>query len=178
VDERVGDIITFAKSGQYDVLLHGCNCFNTMGSGVAKQLAEEWPEIAVVDRATRRGDRSKLGQYSVCWVDRPDYRFLVFNLYTQYYYGKSSEHHFNDNAFWHALSLVEVYLRHTPPAPWSTYPERQTKLSIDNTLRIIFPKIGAGHGGGDWDKTTKTIQRVLGRHLLTCVRFDSESAGV
>jgi len=28
------DIFTFKS----DVLIHGCNCFNTMGSGVAKQI--------------------------------------------------------------------------------------------------------------------------------------------
>ena len=30
-----GDLIKSAKEGQFDVIIHGCNCFNTMGAGIA-----------------------------------------------------------------------------------------------------------------------------------------------
>jgi len=32
-----GDLIELIKKGYFDVVIHGCNCFCTMGSGFAKQ---------------------------------------------------------------------------------------------------------------------------------------------
>lgn len=174
MEERIGDLITLAKSGEYDVVLHGCNCFNTMGKGVAKQIASEWPEVAVIDRATRRGDRGKLGTYTLCWVNRPEYRFMLFNLYTQYYYGSANEHHFDHHALWDALVKVETYLRYLPNPPWMSPPDRLARPVLDNRLRVLLPMIGAGYGGGDWEKTSRTIQQILGRYSLTCVRYEPQ----
>jgi O-acetyl-ADP-ribose deacetylase (regulator of RNase III) len=33
-----GDIIDIAKRGKFDVIIHGCNCFNTMGACIAKTI--------------------------------------------------------------------------------------------------------------------------------------------
>ncbi len=30
-----GDLIDLAKNGNFDVIIHGCNCFRTMGVGIA-----------------------------------------------------------------------------------------------------------------------------------------------
>ena len=35
-----GDLIRLAKQGTFDVIAHGCNCFCTMGAGIAPQMAE------------------------------------------------------------------------------------------------------------------------------------------
>lgn len=29
----IGDLLKLADDGQFDVIVHGCNCFNTMGAG-------------------------------------------------------------------------------------------------------------------------------------------------
>ena len=39
-----GDLIKLAQAGEFDVIVQGCNCFNTMGSGLAKQIKAEIPE--------------------------------------------------------------------------------------------------------------------------------------
>ncbi len=35
--EITGNLITLGLAGDFEVIIHGCNCFNTMGSGVAAQ---------------------------------------------------------------------------------------------------------------------------------------------
>jgi len=75
----------------YDVLIHGCNCFNIMGGGVAKQVAKRFPAAFEADartmyyndgtQLTTKELHEKLGQFSVAEVE--DGRFVV-NLYTQY----------------------------------------------------------------------------------------------
>jgi len=48
----------------YDYIIHGCNCVNTMGAGIAYQVARFFPEAMQADMKTKRGDISKLGTYS------------------------------------------------------------------------------------------------------------------
>ena len=33
-----GDLIKLAQDGVFDVIIHGCNCQNTMGAGIAKTV--------------------------------------------------------------------------------------------------------------------------------------------
>ena len=56
-----GDIIGLAKNGIFNVIIHGANCQNTMGSGVAKQIKEHFPGAYDADLRTTKGDREKLG---------------------------------------------------------------------------------------------------------------------
>jgi len=56
-----GDLIQLAKNGQFDLIAHGCNCFCTMGAGIAKAVKEVFPAAFEADEATQRGDRAKLG---------------------------------------------------------------------------------------------------------------------
>lgn len=37
-----GDLIKLALAGEFDVIVHGCNCFCTQKSGIAKQMAESF----------------------------------------------------------------------------------------------------------------------------------------
>ena len=78
-----GDLIKLALVGEFDVLLHGCNCFNTMGAGIASQIRQVFPEAFRSDLATIKGDKNKLGTYSFA-VSRG---IIVVNCYTQYDYG-------------------------------------------------------------------------------------------
>lgn len=33
-----GDLIERAENGDFDVIIQGCNCFHTMGAGIAKSI--------------------------------------------------------------------------------------------------------------------------------------------
>ena len=38
-----GDLIDLAIEGKFDLIVHGCNCFNTMGKGIAKSIRQNFP---------------------------------------------------------------------------------------------------------------------------------------
>lgn len=56
-----GGLIQLAGNGQFDLIAHGCNCYCTMGAGIAKAVMEVFPSAFETYRATKRGDRAKLG---------------------------------------------------------------------------------------------------------------------
>lgn len=67
-----------------NVLVQACNCFNTMGKGIAKAISTAYPEVARADNATKAGDKAKLGTYSYARVKE---NVVVANAYSQYNYG-------------------------------------------------------------------------------------------
>ncbi|RYF46165.1 MAG: phosphatase, partial [Cytophagaceae bacterium] len=38
-----GDLVQKAKVGEFDVIVHGCNCFCQMGAGIAKTIKQVFP---------------------------------------------------------------------------------------------------------------------------------------
>lgn len=79
-----GNLLDMAENGDFDVVVQGCNCFNTMGGGIAREIAERYPHVADVDKETLRGDYMKLGTWTSAAVVAPEYRFEIINAYTQY----------------------------------------------------------------------------------------------
>ena len=75
-----GNLIELFQQGEFDIIIHACNCFNTMGAGIAAVIAQQYPEVEAADQATRIGDINKLG--SSIPVETKD--GIVVNLYTQY----------------------------------------------------------------------------------------------
>ena len=49
---RSGDLIALAKAGEFDVIVHGCNCQCAMDAGIAKQIKAEFPAAYAADCAT------------------------------------------------------------------------------------------------------------------------------
>lgn len=146
IQETKGDIIEMAKQGWFDVLVHGCNCFCTMGAGLAKRIKEEFPDAYYVDKGTIRGDRSKLGQISLAVMEH----LIIGNAYIQYRYGGSGVH-----CDYRAVQDVMDRLHESFP---------------DN--RIGMPKIGAGLAGGDWKIIRGIIYKTLNDCDVTIVHYD------
>ena len=82
-----GDLIKLALNGEFDVIVHGCNCFCTMGKGIALTIKNVFPEAYQADLKTNKGDKQKLGKYSYAKLQRNGYQITVINAYTQYHYG-------------------------------------------------------------------------------------------
>ena len=82
----VGDLLKLANDGRFDVIVHGCNCYCTMGAGIAKAIRDQYPAAYEADLKTEKGNRDKLGTYSSADVSGGDYRFTVVNAYTQFHY--------------------------------------------------------------------------------------------
>lgn len=141
-----GDIIQLADN--YDALIHGCNCFNTMGAGVAKQIAMRWPQAVAADKLTKRGDASKLGNMTVAKVGK----LHIINAYTQYYYGGDKDN-FDYKALTQVLDSLEnnLYFRF---------------------MRFVAPRIGAGLAGGDWNRIAPIIENSILN--VTIVEYDQK----
>ena len=143
-----GDIIKMALKGDFDVIIHGCNCFNTMGAGIAKQIKINFPEAYEADQETKKGDERKLGDYTAATIARDGIIFVVVNAYTQYYYGTG-----NDISY---VSLMNV----------------MNKIAKDyNGLRIAYPKIGCGLAGGNWEMVYRIIDNALKDQNHTYVEY-------
>ena len=135
-----GDLLQLALEGRFDVIVHGCNCFHTMGAGIAKHIARQFPEAYKADLATPKGDRTKLGTYSSAQVDREDVSFTVVNAYTQFNWrgqGRKADY-----------DAIEGCFR---------------KIGLDfRGQHIAYPMIGAGLAGGDWNVIENIIEECLG----------------
>jgi O-acetyl-ADP-ribose deacetylase (regulator of RNase III) len=148
-----GNLIDLAVSGKAGIIVHGCNCFHAMGSGIAGALAHRFPEIPHVDiKTTTKGDPSKLGSYSEVTVTKESYddgkvprsysvrdlpnSFRCINLYTQFTPGAD----FIESVFVYAIKQLN-------------------KDFAGETL--WFPKIGCGIGGGNWER----VESLMLEHL-------------
>lgn len=124
-----GDLLDLFSKGNFTVILHGCNCFHLMGAGIARQIAEAYPEAYQADSKTPKGISSKLGTIGIACVGTgPKY---IVNCYTQFHPGKEHPQALYQNI---RSCLQRVYLNFR---------------DLDN-CKIGYPKIGAGIAGGDW----------------------------
>ena len=85
--ELTGDLLKY----DVDAIGHCANCFCTMGSGIAKQIREKFPQAFSVDSKTRAGDIEKFGKFSCAEITQPNIKTtvkFVYNLYGQFYYGR------------------------------------------------------------------------------------------
>lgn len=156
---RLGNLIKLAQDGEFDVIVHGCNCMNTMGAGIARDIKQAWPKAYEVDKKTKRGDRSKLGTYSRADVilqipDGGGYKIqdlIILNAYTQYDY------------------------RHTdgPPVDYEAIKRVFTQINQNfKGKKIGIPKIGAGLAGGDWKEISQIIKQVTPDIKLSVIIYD------
>jgi len=139
-----------AEAGDFDVITHGCNCFLTMGAGIAGQISKRYPAAFTADKATKSGDRTKLGSFTAAEISRPNgTKFVVINAYTQYQPGRN----FELTALERALSLVKAEFG-------------------GKGLRFGLPFIGAGIGGGNWEQIKPVIECELDGEEVSIVEWD------
>lgn len=146
-----GNLITMAQNGEFDIIAHGCNCFCTMGAGIAPQIAKAFPSAEKADNETLKGDPYKLGTWSmgIDEVQGSRKKLRILNLYTQYSTGGQRA------VDYAAIKYCFLKIR-------KTFPE---------TDKIGIPKIGAGLGGGDWDVIEDLIKSVAPKMDITCVIY-------
>ncbi len=144
-----GDLITLALDGQFDVIVHGCNCFCAMGAGIAKQIRNTFPQAYAADLETMSGDKNKLGNYSSALVQSSGRQLIVINGYTQYQYAGTGI--FAD------YGAIETLFNRIK----KDFPEK----------RIGYPKIGAGLAKGDWEKIIQIIDLALAGVTHTFVEY-------
>jgi len=146
-----GNLLAEFKKLKYHAIVHGCNCFCTMGAGIAKDIKQSYPEAYAADCATKSGDMKKLGTYTSADVTgKIGKKAFVVNAYTQYDFKKSS----GINVDYSAIERVF------------------TLLNKDFAgKKIGIPKIGAGLAGGDWGKISMIIDSVTPDIDIELVEF-------
>jgi O-acetyl-ADP-ribose deacetylase (regulator of RNase III) len=147
-----GNLVDMFMDGKFDVLIHGCNCFKTMGAGIAKEISEKIPEANMADNMySFEGDYAKLSNWSYATVRRSNGPVgIVINLYTQYNPGA--------DLFKEALLLGFKKLR----------------FLMKTDIKIAIPLIGCGIAGGNWDEIEPLINEIMKDHDITVVHYQPE----
>ena len=127
-----GNLLDLAEAGDFDIVVQGCNCFNTMGGGIAREIRERYPMAALVDNETLKGDYNKLGNYTTAFTGK----FLIVNAYTQYNMSQGTDV-FEYTAF--DLLCQKLHKAY-------------------GTKRIGLPYIGMGLAGGDKKRIMAMIE--------------------
>lgn len=128
-----GDLLALGKDTTFDIIMHGCNCFNVMGGGIAAQIAQQFPDAHLADQETVRGDAGKLGTYTIGM----DGRLVILNCYTQYGISRDGADVFEYTAFQRVLEKIQYRF-----GKW----------------RIGLPLIGMGLAGGDAERIIPMIE--------------------
>jgi len=141
-----GDAIEIFKSFKTSaILMHGANCQNIMGAGIARQIKKTLPELFIADTKCDFSPKEKLGKisYHRFPVGDKGQEKIGVNLYTQFNLGAD----FSLKAFEKSLEI------------WQEVSE---SLSLTKDFTYILPKIGSGIGGGNW----KEILDAIKNHFL------------
>lgn len=148
-----GDLLKMGKNGDFEVIVHGCNCFHTMGAGIAAQIAKQFPNVYEADKQTEYGSKSKLGTYSMHTEDIDGHFLTVVNMYTQFSFGERRSVSYDAIADGFEALAEDLKQSH-------------------EEIRIGFPMIGAGLAGGDWDVIKVIIEKALDGLDHTLVVYD------
>ena len=136
-----GNLIDMAEQGEFDVIVHGCNCLNTMGSGIALEIRTRYPKAYDADtRATEQWQTpvAKLGNFSTHATIGKGNPFVIVNAYTQVNFAPRGIDHFEYESF--SLILRKLH------AQWSAG-------------KFGFPYIGMGLAGGNEPRIIAMIEK-------------------
>jgi len=150
IKEIKGDLIEIAKKGgEFNTIMHGANCFSTMGSGIAKQIKDNFPNAYLADTKDPRSPLQRLGDFS--WeIEKSENEdsLAVINLYQQFEPGR--------NLDYDALRLGL----------------RKVNFIFKNH-QIGLPKfMGCGIAGGDWNIVEQIIKEELKDCKVTIVEYN------
>jgi O-acetyl-ADP-ribose deacetylase (regulator of RNase III) len=150
MDFVTGNLLDMAENGEFDVIVHGCNCFHAMGGGIARQIADRYPEVKEADFATKYGSKKKLGEFSYARVSKgkDNSAFIVVNAYTQHKWSGVRDV-FEYKAFDTLLNRLCGFL----------YALHEHKGDV---LNVGFPKIGCGLARGNEDRIMGSLNSFSG----------------
>lgn len=152
--EIKGDLIKMFRNGEFDIIAHGCNCFHTMGSGIAGQLVRIYPQVLESDkRNSEYGDQSKMGtitHYS------PEKDKFIVNCYSQFEFGT------------HKMQVEYGAIR----SCLKEIKDLINKHFVDvKNVKIGLPLIGCGLAGGNWEVVKKIIESEMSVYDITIVYY-------
>lgn len=167
-----GDLIELALKGEFDIIAHGCNCFCTMGAGIAPKMAKTFGcDKYPMEQSFFKGDINKLGsidyetliinsetleisKYSFSKILPPKQYLEVVNAYIQYRFNRNYSNGVDIPLDYEALTLCMRKMNHQ-----------------FRGLHIGLPQIGCGLAGGNWNIVKTIIQKELKNCNVTIVIF-------
>ena len=150
--EVKGDLISLAlKSGAFDAIAHGVNCFCTQKSGLAPQMVNAFEtDTFKLEQSKYKGDIRKLGNidYKLFYQFMTGKQLIVINAYTQFNYGKNHSDGVDKPLDYEALTLCMRKINH-----------------IFAGKHIGLPGlIGCGLAGGK----EETVKEIIKKELTDC----------
>lgn len=142
-------MITYKQGNLLDVtegvIIHGCNAKGVMGSGVALAIKTKYPLAYTSYKEFESLRGLRLAGVNAVTVGKG---LAVVNIITQENFGRElGKQYVSYGAIHLGFEKVEQYFMASMP--------------------FHFPKIGAGLGGGDWDKISMLIEFACpGRELI------------
>lgn len=139
INYKTGNILDFTE----EAIGHGCNCRQVMGAGVAKAIKQKFPELYKADLSFTYKPELRLGRASKAHLSNGK---VGYNLYTQLNYGSGLQ--ISYDAIRESLKYVF---------------EDMVQLGLSS---LALPRIGAGLGGGDWNKILSIIEKVSNEYNI------------
>ena len=138
-----------------NTIAHSCNTLNVMGAGIAKQIANRYPEAKEADDAAADVGLNELGEFSVAEVEVEDSssfphqyfgkktrKCTIYNLYTQDRVGHGRE--VNYEALYRNFHLM------------------RTQLNNESDVVLGLPYgISCGLAGGSWQIVSAMINTIF-----------------
>ena len=150
---KIGDLLDAPEP----IIVHGCNDKGKMRSGVAKVIRAKYPLAYdnYMDAFHAEGGLVP-GRIIPAWVNYPEdagKTRLVINAITQDGYGYDGAVYLNYAGLSRAFAQLAENLR----------TGRYDMANIKGPF-VAIPRIGAGLGGGDWDKIVPLIESAMGEY--------------
>ncbi len=132
----------------YSVLLHQCNAKGWMNAGLARQIAQRWPENfkkyhEFCGWYKNGHEREILGVIVPCQISD---KFIICNAIGQLTVGRDKQ--FTDYNAWHTMCKKLEY-----QTRWNN------KRTGQNWTIHVPDKIGCGLGGGDYEEVHKIFSQ-------------------
>ena len=140
--ENTNLLVWFENQKVPCAIAHQCNCFHTMGAGIARQIAIKYPEALEADKDTPYGDIKKLGLFSQSAVKGSKDK-IIYNVYGQHRFGSEKRHTSYD-------ALVDGLTR----VRFDCLENGLTKLGIPFN-------IGCRLGGGKWKIVRSIVETIF-----------------
>jgi len=140
IEIKNGDIL----SCECDIICQQVNCWGVMGSGLAKQIRDVYPDVydVYMGMCKHQSPYNLLGEVSFVQV-RHDPKRIFANIFGQLNYGRGKGLYTNYDALEHGIKTVAEYAN-------------------EHNFSVAIPyNIGCGLANGDWNEVYDRIRTVF-----------------
>jgi len=174
VTEIKGDLIKLSRTGEFDVIVHGCNCFCTQKAGLAPQMVKAFSTDSLpMEDDNYNGDINKLGTIDWGVIPREqEFKDLIesynIDIIHKTFYEILKKH--DVDGIINGLIVVNAYTQYgfgkkKSPVDYDAVTMVMRKINHEfKGMHIGLPWIGSGLAGGDWNK----IKGIILRELVDC----------